>query len=129
MAKLVQDSEKCTACHVCEMVCSFKRTGEFNMKRSALHLKEDTLLRSVTVCQQCKNAPCIKACKEKALIRYEDYIKLDAEKCTGCGDCLAACPFKAIFKDTYSNLVTKCDLCEGNPLCVEYCQKSALSVK
>jgi Fe-S-cluster-containing dehydrogenase component len=40
-----------------------------------------------------------------------------------------ACRFHAIFLDAEAHRVRKCDVCDGSPRCIEFCQKGALSVK
>jgi len=61
-------------------------------------------------CTNCKNAPCILACKKNAIYYVsEGVVSIDLSKCDGCGDCLKACPNNAIIlkkKKAY-----KCDLC------------------
>ncbi|MEW5785371.1 MAG: 4Fe-4S binding protein [Bacillota bacterium] len=49
------------------------------------------------------------------------------EKCTGCGACVAACPDGMINLDAHGK-ADKCDLCEGEPLCVRYCSPGALKL-
>jgi len=43
--------------------------------------------------------PCVEACKSGAITKKSlaDPPKLDYEKCTGCGECIAVCPGLAIF--------------------------------
>jgi len=43
--------------------------------------------------------PCVEACKSGAITKKSlvDPPKLDYEKCTGCGECIAICPGLAIF--------------------------------
>ena len=43
--------------------------------------------------------PCVEACKAGAITKKSlaDPPKLDYEKCTGCGECIAVCPGLAIF--------------------------------
>ncbi len=43
--------------------------------------------------------PCVEACKAGAITKKSlaDPPKLDYEKCTGCGECIAICPGLAIF--------------------------------
>jgi Fe-S-cluster-containing hydrogenase component 2 len=47
-------------------------------------------------------------------------VVINDDVCTGCLDCVDACPFDAIPVGP-NNEVLKCDLCGGDPLCVKYC--------
>jgi Fe-S-cluster-containing hydrogenase component 2 len=38
-----------------------------------------------------------------------------------------ACPFGAMGVDTHEGRVSKCDLCDGAPTCVSFCEAGALS--
>jgi Fe-S-cluster-containing hydrogenase component 2 len=49
---------------------------------------------------------------------------VDQKKCTFCGACVKACPFGAIHADKEAVIV--CDLCGGNPKCVEWCPHGAI---
>ena len=49
------------------------------------------------VCKQCENPACIEVCKPKAIVRENNVISIDEEKCIGCGRCVKSCPFNAIF--------------------------------
>ena len=110
------------------MVCSLQQTGEFNLKRSSIRVATEALMPAkIYVCQQCKEAPCVDACAEHALSKFVECVELDRSKCSGCGDCVDACPFDAIHIDVADGLARKCDLCGGVPVCVEHCQKRALS--
>ena len=40
--------------------------------------------------------------------------------------CVAVCPFGAMSFDTPTKRVIKCDLCDGDPLCVKFCAYEAL---
>jgi Fe-S-cluster-containing hydrogenase component 2 len=53
---------------------------------------------------------------------------VDEGHCTGCGECVEACPFDAIWLDPISRLAVKCDLCRGAARCVEICPAGALSL-
>jgi Flp pilus assembly CpaF family ATPase/ferredoxin len=65
---------------------------------------------SVFNCSNCKNAPCIFACKQNAIFYISNgIVSIDQDRCIGCGECLKACPHDAIVlkkKKAY-----KCDLC------------------
>jgi Fe-S-cluster-containing hydrogenase component 2 len=43
-----------------------------------------------------------------------------------CLKCVEACPLDAIFIDKSGNRVLKCDVCNGEPRCVEWCPTNAL---
>ena len=53
-------------------------------------------------------------------------IKLNPDKCIGCGKCVEACPFDAIWLNKKEGKVFKCDLCNGDPECVKWCPHEAL---
>ena len=61
-------------------------------------------------CINCKNAPCILACKKNAIFYVSDgVVSIDQSKCDGCGDCVLACPHNAIVLN--KKKAYKCDLC------------------
>jgi len=79
-------------------------------------------------CQQCEDAACIAACPVSAITNNEALgtIEIDGELCIMCEDCIAACPFKAIYQDGIDEKIIACDLCEGDPQCVTYCETKAI---
>jgi Fe-S-cluster-containing hydrogenase component 2 len=81
-------------------------------------------------CMQCEDAPCAAACPEEAFswVPETGALTIDAEKCTQCGNCIAACPYGAIYLHQDRAVPIKCDLCEGNPLCVSYCVPGAITL-
>lgn len=81
-------------------------------------------------CQLCEDPPCISSCPYKALKQDEEtnVIMIDEEKCNGCCWCLEACEFGAILLHPKKKIVAVCDLCGGDPECVEYCPKDALEL-
>lgn len=45
-------------------------------------------------CQQCEDAPCVKACPVQATFRRSDGVVLiDFDRCIGCHTCVAVCPY------------------------------------
>ena len=40
--------------------------------------------------------------------------------------CVTACPFGGMGIDTVVQQVIKCDLCDGDPICVRFCDPGAL---
>ena len=127
---LVVDHEKCTGCRLCEMVCSVKHTGVNNPARSRIHVIKWQWegFELPMVCQQGEEAPCVAVCPKDALAR--DYVlgrvTLNYDLCIGCKMCVTACPFGGMGIDTVARQVIKCDLCDGDPTCVRFCDPGAL---
>lgn len=131
MAKVLMiNFEKCTGCRQCELVCSVAHEGVSNPSRSRINIvkwESEGLYIPIT-CQQCEDAPCITICPVKAIYRDNDldYVKIDYNACIGCRACITACPFGAMSFDVINKKVFKCDLCEGEPYCVSFCEVKAI---
>ena len=127
---LVVDHAKCTGCRLCEMVCSVKHTGVSNPSRSRIHVIKWPLegLELPMFCQQCEDAPCVAICPQDALSRDPelDRVTLNYDLCIGCKMCVTACPFGGMGIDVVAREVIKCDLCDGDPACVRFCEPGAL---
>lgn len=80
------------------------------------------------VCQQCKVAFCAKACSAGAIVKDErtGILVINEKSCTGCMDCVQACPFAALLEHADKKIPLKCDLCGGKPMCVKNCPSGAL---
>ena len=51
---------------------------------------------------------------------------INEDLCIGCKSCIMACPFGIIGYDYEKGVSRKCDLCEGDPKCVLFCETNAL---
>lgn len=136
---LVVDTARCTGCHTCSIACK-DRAGlpdELDWLRVEEHetgiCPETTLSFRVIRCFHCEAPPCVEICPSQAIARDErGFVVLDREKCTGCGECIDACPFEAIVLQP-DGVASKCDGCvdemaEGRePTCVRACPMRALS--
>ena len=128
------DPELCVGCQLCEYICSYTKTGEFNTYRSRIRtVRAEEILITAVACRTCEDAPCVIACPRDALIQDKDtgIIHVDNSKCDGCAWCVVACDFGAISIDPASKLAEICDQCEdveGGPQCVIWCPKEALEL-
>jgi len=125
------DHERCTGCRLCELVCAVRHSGMSNPSRSRIRVMKweaDGIYVPVS-CQQCQDAPCAAACPRKALTRDEarGVVTLDYDLCIGCRTCVSVCPFGAMHFDVLDQKVVKCDLCDGDPQCVRFCEVQAVS--
>jgi len=93
-------------------------------------------------CFHCNSANCLNVCPEKAIMKKDDWIVIDQDKCIGCGACVNACVYKVpeiseinhvndagqkILKRDKSH---KCNACTLNvrdiPACVFVCPTDSL---
>ena len=128
---IAADLEKCTGCGTCELVCAIKRENVYNPSCSRIKiLRLYRLVNMAVVCRQCENAPCVIACPQECLIQSENtgVIMVDEDKCDCCGWCMKACPYSAITLNPEKETVMMCDLCDGDPQCVEWCPEGALDL-
>lgn len=129
--RLKLNKDLCVGCKACEIVCSEFHYGNFNPKRSRIKLKfEHPVPGTPTFCIQCKKPKCVEVCPTGALVRDEenDIVIHYDEKCIRCGACVEACPFDGIYYNEVEDEILKCDLCNGDPMCIKICQKKALSL-
>lgn len=133
MAFIAVDAKVCTGCRMCEVVCSLYHRAESNPERAAIRVIRKERAGLVTclplVCQQCAEPACVNACPTEALSQGigESALALEEDRCSGCGDCVDACPAGAIFMDERQSTPIFCDLCGGEPQCVELCHSSCLT--
>ena len=131
MAKaLYIDYQKCTGCRLCELVCAVFHDGISNPARSRIKVMkwEAEGLYIPMSCQQCQDAPCMNVCPVKAISRDEELgrVFVDYDVCIGCRSCVAVCPFGAMSFNITEKQVFKCDLCDGDPQCVKFCEEKAV---
>ena len=133
MAKaLYIDYQKCTGCRLCELVCAVSHDGISNPARSRIRVMkwEAEGLYIPMSCQQCQDAPCMNVCPVKAVSRDDEMgrISVDYDACIGCRSCVGVCPFGAMSFNVIDKQVFKCDLCDGDPQCVRFCDVKAVDL-
>ena len=159
---VIANPDKCVGCRICEVACSIVHADEEetpltvgsmkNPVQPRLHLVRTAEVTAPIQCKHCEDAPCANSCPAGAISQADNSIILDEELCTGCKNCLLACPFGAIeLKPVYHNgepeyqlcqeeknnelvnkqrfAATKCDLCApfAEPACVANCPHDALT--
>ena len=81
----------------------------------------------IALCNHCENPPCVRVCPTKSTWKREDgIIMMDQHRCIGCRFCVAVCPFGAMSFNVIDRQVFKCDLCDGEPQCVRFCDIKAI---
>ena len=69
--------EDCVGCQLCEYICSYTKTGEFNTYRSRIRtVRAEEILITAVACRACEDAPCVIACPHKALVLIDDKAKI-----------------------------------------------------
>jgi len=132
---IVVDLNRCIGCFACEIACKTENDialGEHWCKvitegptGTFPDIEEYWL---PTMCQQCKDAPCVNVCPTGASYRSDDNVVLvDKSKCIGCKYCLMACPYGVRSWNAELKCVEKCTLCSQltavgeKPACVAAC--------
>jgi len=116
------DPEKCTGCHLCELVCSLFHLGIINPEKSAIRIQKDDLdtsLSTPVVCRQCKEMKCLNGQGVIAASAKQQFlwVKERAERC----------PFNSL--NVFGQDAYHCHLCAGHPQCVSVCTSEAIRVK
>jgi len=123
MKALVSYPENCTGCRFCEIVCSLAKENMVNPKKARLRVvRKDVVNDTPVVCTQC--GECIDVCPQEAISKDNGTVKIDPDSCAGCGLCVDACPHNVIIM--INDVAVKCDLCNGEPLCVKYCSQGGV---
>ena len=129
--RIVVQPDKCTGCRLCEMACSFEKTGRFSTVNSRIQIAsfDENASFMPLLCTQCDGAWCFKVCPTSAIVREPDskVFRIEADQCVGCRMCIMACPFGSATFDAEHGKAIKCDECGGNPRCVSVCPSGALT--
>jgi carbon-monoxide dehydrogenase iron sulfur subunit len=127
---LVFEPKKCIGCCLCEQICSMTHYNVTNPTKARIRIIRDheNQLDMAIYCHNCRDPPCIKACKFEALSRDNKThaIQVSEDNCVGCRMCIHDCPFDAPSMHPTENYVLICDLCGGNPACVKICPEHAI---
>ncbi len=137
---MIIDLGRCNGCLACVVACQEHNDAMPGGFPTRVEETEDAsgsfaVLRFLpTLCNQCREAPCLPVCPNGAVRREADGIVVtDPKRCTGAGACVTACPYDRRFIDNRTGKVDKCDFCRERlakglvPSCVESCPTGARS--
>lgn len=151
------DVTKCTGCRGCQVACKqwnglpAVKTGFSGSYENPPKMGGDTwtkvrfLEKSVdgelkflfrkAQCMHCTEASCMAVCAAGAITRNENgIVTIDQSRCTGCKNCVVACPFHAVGFSEETGTSRKCLLCSDriengmDPACVKACPPGALKI-
>jgi Fe-S-cluster-containing dehydrogenase component len=152
MKALIIDASKCNGCYNCQIACKDEHVGNDwspyakpQPLTGHFWIRVTDIVRGTfpkvkvsykhDICQHCGDAPCISACKRKAIDRRDDGIVIiRPEACRGDRNCVEACPYGVIYFNENLNIAQKCTFCAHLldrgakvPRCVDVCPTGALT--
>ena len=134
------DLDRCIGCKSCEAACKQEHgLGPFEYRNKVLWLEHNDTPRVdllTVTCQQCERPACLRACpvQPKAIVKDPEtgVVSVNESRCTGCGECVLACPYGAMGFDPVDHHAVKCDLCASrrsrgeSPACASVCPGRAI---
>ena len=126
---VVSDPEKCVGCRICDVVCALVKEKACNPLLSRIRsVRLEPAINMSIACCLCEDPMCVKSCPKNALYKDEKtgVIQVHEDKCDGCAWCIETCGFGAITLHPTKKTVVICDLCGGDPKCIQYCPTNAL---
>ena len=105
------NGRRCTGCKTCVLACkdfhdlpsdiAFRQVYEYGggtwRRADDGTLIQDTFAYHLSAaCNHCGNAACVRVCPTGAMHKDErGLVRVDADRCIGCGYCALSCPYRA----------------------------------
>ncbi len=122
----VVDVERCVDCLLCAFACA-RRFGGGGLAKSAIAVRSVGGMERgfvVVVCRACEDPPCLAVCPVGAIRKVEVGVRVDADRCIGCGMCVEACVIGAVQWDAAERKPVICVHCG---LCAQFCPHGVLA--
>ena len=141
------DAGACSGCKACVIACKdrhgtadgllWRRVSEVaggSWERAGSGWRNDVFAYHLSIsCNHCELPICQEGCPAHAISRRSDgVVKIDPERCLGCGYCSWVCPYGSPQFDGARGVMTKCTFCDEDldagfePACVAACPVRAL---
>ncbi|MBN8690787.1 MAG: 4Fe-4S dicluster domain-containing protein [Armatimonadetes bacterium] len=98
------DLTRCIGCDACTLACKQENGTPMDVFFARVLNVEVGTYPNVkrvyipVLCNHCEDAPCLKSCPNKAIVRRPDgIVVLDQNRCRGTGACVSACPYGNIY--------------------------------
>jgi molybdopterin-containing oxidoreductase family iron-sulfur binding subunit len=99
---MVIDLRRCIGCYGCQIFCKSEKATPPGMLLSRVLFYESGTFPEVkktplpVLCMQCKEPACVDVCPTGAGVKRSDgIVTVESKKCTGCLNCVMACPYGA----------------------------------
>lgn len=131
------DLDRCVGCQACVVACKMGNErplgGNYIVVTESVRGQRPNLVGSFVHhrCFHCADAACVTVCPTGALAKRDGLTAVDMAKCSGCGYCTDACPYKVptLVEGRVSKCVACLDLVQDGkqPWCAQTCPSQAIA--